>query len=283
VNAVDTKSGVEAIVEAGRASAVANDRIIAVPAKYRDTEIDVLYVVTPQGAMILRDAYDLAKAAYEQTSPERSGRYEMADMESLLAWSKRYKTADTAVFLTAPSLTGVGAVRVVVDELPVGEKGCHRKLTASLALRFSDLLTEWLKLNGAWQTAEAFYTFIDEHTDDLTTADVLTMAKNIEVKSESTFKRTVADDGKVKLVLEDQSGPAMSVPRKLGFVAPMFSFGGEYKAHTFTARLALKLDKGRPIFRFEIVDLAGRVQDAMRAIRDEIAPTVPLVYMGARV
>jgi uncharacterized protein YfdQ (DUF2303 family) len=282
VNAEETKQGVEAILEAGKATTSIAARVDTIDVEYRNTKIVVPVAAAGQGVVVLRDAFDLAKQAHADQSPERAGHYTMADLESLLAWAGRHRTPNTAAFLSAPTPSAPGVVQVTIDELPTGDAGCHRKLSASLALRFSNLLAEWLKLNGQWQSAEAFYSFIDEHTEELTTADVLTMAKNIEVRSESTFKRTIGDDGKVKLVLEDQSGPAMSVPRKLGFIAPMFSFGGEYKAHTFTARLALKLDKGRPMFRFEIVDLPGRVLDATRVIRDEIGKVVPLVYMGAR-
>lgn len=282
MNAEDTKPGVEAILEAGRQSVAVGERVDIIEVTYRDTKIAVPVFATPSGVGILRDAYDLAKAAHDEQNPMRSGRYVMADLESLLAWADRYLENETAAFLTPPTATSAGSVNIVIDELNADAGGAHRRLSASLALKFSDLLTEWLKLNGQWQTAEAFYSFIDEHTDELTTADVLTMAKNIEIKSESTFKRSVDDSGKVKLVLEDQSGPAMTVPRKFGFVTPMFSFGGEYKAHTFSARLSLKLDKGHPTFRFEIVDLAGRIQDAMRAIRDQVVATVPTTYMGAR-
>lgn len=56
-------------------------------------------------------------------------------------------------------------------------------------------------------------------------------------------------------------------------------FGDEYKVHTFSARLSLKLDKGRPSFRYEIIDLPGRVADAMRAIREQVGAVVTNVYM----
>lgn len=273
---------VASILNAGKLSASIAERHTSIEVDYDDVTIKVPIVATENGASVIRDAYDLAKQTHDRLYPARAGRYAMADLESLLAWARRYKTEDTAVFLGAPNSAGPGLIQVVIDELPASAGGCHRQLSASLALRFSELLAAWLRLNGQWQSAESFYSFVDDHTDELTTADVLTMAKNVEIKSESTFKRSVDDSGRVKLVLEDQSGPAMSVPRKFGFVAPMFSFGGEYKHSTFTCRLALKLEKGRPQFRFEIVDLPGRVQDAMRAVRDEIAQTVPLVYMGQR-
>lgn len=284
MSTTDIKQGIEAILAAGANAVTAQGRGYTIDVTHRDTTIKVPIVAQSGGGIaVLRDAYDLAKQEHAERNPDRAGRYTMADTESLLAWAGRFKQPDSAAFLTAPTLVAPGSVTIVIDELPISTAGAHRRLTASLGLRFSDLLTEWLKLNGQWQTAEAFYSFVDEHTDELTTADVLTMAKNIEIRSESTFKRSVSDDGKVKLVLEDQSGPAMTVPRKFGFVAPMFSFGGEYKHHTFSARLALKLDKGRPMFRFEIVDLQGRVSDAMRVIRDEIATVIPLVYLGTRV
>lgn len=281
MNAEETKQGVEAILKAGRQSATVEERVCSVTIDYRGTVVAIPIATTEHGTMVIRDAYDLAKQAHAEQHPDRAGRYAMADLESLLAWAKRHKTEDTAAFLTAPGDTP-GSVQVVIDELPASGAGCHRKLSASLALKFSEALTEWLAQNDQWQSAEQFYSFIDEHTDQLTTADVLTMAKNVEIKSESSFKRSVDDSGRVKLVLEDQSGPAMSVPRKFGFVAPMFTFGDEHKLHTFTARLSLKLDKGRPMFRYQIVDLPGRVGDAMRGIRDEVGKVVGLVYMGAR-
>ena len=52
-----------------------------------------------------------------------------------------------------------------------------------------------LQANIDYNTAEAFCTFIDMAGSELSSADLITMTQNLEVKSESSWKRIVDDKG----------------------------------------------------------------------------------------
>src|SRR5690606_35200021 len=171
VNAEETRQGVEALIKAGRDVSTVEQRTDVLPIEYRGVTVNVPIAATVNGVSVMSDAIAHARELHQIERPDRNGRYAMADLDSLLAWAGRYKTEDTAAFLTAPAYPAAGRVEVIIDELPRGTAGCRRALSATLALKLSERLTEWLELDDEWQSAEDFYSFIDDHTDDLTTAD----------------------------------------------------------------------------------------------------------------
>lgn len=280
-NTQDTK----ALLAAGAASVNAIERTFNVTVEHDGIAVTLPHAFDAAGnPKLLTGAYEAVKAEAARLRPQRANSYAFSDLASLILWAGRYKTEDSAVYVDGPEPGGdPGSVVVVVDEFPAeGDIGAHRALQARVGIDLSKELKEWINAAGSWMNAETFHSFLDERSDQLASAEALTMAMNVEIRSESTWKRTVdADTGRVKLVDESSSGPTAAVPRSFAFNVPVFTFHAVDDAQRFEARLAMKVDRGKPYFKIELKQLERAISDAMTAIAAEMAKTVPVVYMGS--
>lgn len=289
---------IQAIVEAIQQSVTADERTFDVTIVRDGVSVTVPYALNPNGPTILKDAIEYAREEVKRVRPDRAGRYRFSDLRSLLAWADRYKTDDTAVYLTAPLSQGAnaaGSVHVIVDDLPRADLpteedesgapstsmlGASRKLTATLPLGLHKQLLEWVQLDRVWCTTEAFHTFLDDRSEQLSSAEVLGMAANIEIKSEATWKRVVDANGAVRIQSEDKAGPSAKLVKSFQFFAPVFEHDDIGNVMVFAVRVSMKIDHGKPAFRMELVDLHQKLATAMATMANEVEKHVPAVYMG---
>jgi len=273
-------AAVATIASAGANAVKANDRTIQVTATWNGTEVMFPYAFDGAGrAVLLADAVQAAKAEHARLHPDRAGSYVMHDLESLLAWAKRFAGADSAAFVRTPDEDDDGRVVIIVDELAAGTEGARRSLRAGFALQLHERLKGWMSYDGTPLDIEAFSDFANRASDELTGSDLITMISNVEVRQEQNWSRTVSEDGKIKLVAEDTKSTS-KVPRTFSFAVPVFAHDDTANVMTFTARLVVKVDRGKPKFTYELVDFDQRLSEAMKQIVAEVAPVVPNVYMG---
>lgn len=280
--AVDNKIATAASL--GALAVTADARTIFVPATYEGTEVLIPVAFNAHGEpIVLTEVLKLAELAHGRAHPRRGGEYTFTAVASLLAWATRFAGPLSAAFLSAPTATlTAGEVEIIIDELDAkSTDGAARALSATLKLRLSDRLAFWLRHVNKQFNAEQFQDFVTRAADELTTADVVTMINNLEIKSEALWKRTVDENGRTKLQIEDQSGPATRIPSTFAFAVPVFDFDDEANGQTFNARLVLKLEKGRPFFTFEVVDFASKMAEVMAALAAQVATVVPQTYMGS--
>ncbi len=279
---------IPSIIEAAKGAVEIDKRIGAVTVDVDGLDVKVPVVLNGQAPQVV-SVESQARALYEAAGgpPRRTGEYHFDDLASLVAWSQRFTTEDSAAYFTAPDTDAGddGSVKVVVDDLPKSGSGARRALSASVGLALSDSLKRWVGIAGAWRDAATFCDFVEEHVDEITTADVVSLTQNVGGKSEQVWKRTVDDNGGVRMVVEDSSAPSTRVPRRFKIAAPTFSFDGAANVAEFQVALRCKVEKGRPYFQVELVDLAEVVAACVRVAMQSFKEQVPgcATYLGCGV
>jgi hypothetical protein len=278
----DFKSAIEAVLAAGRMQTALKDRVMDLTVDRDGVLVTIPVTCDSNGnARVVKEALEYAREEQERLKPAREGSYSFEDFASLLRWSERYKTESTAAFLESPAPLTTGSVVVVIDELPLVEGGTHRKLTGSVQYGLHEDLIAWTAKAGQWLSAPDFYQLVDERSDAMVDSAVLTMASNIEIKSEATYVRQVDETGAVKVQASDKSGPVSRVPKTFQFISPVFEYDEPGNmGMTFTARLRMKISSNKPVFQYEIIDFPNRIREAVRVLFAEVQKVVPVVYMG---
>lgn len=275
---------VASIQAAGAAAVRAADRQFTGQVTIGDVTVAYPYVINGDGNPVLLDSVvRAADAEHGRLHPDRAGRYSMHDLASLLAWAQRYVGESSAAYVISPDADSCasGLVTVVVDDLPQkGADGGRRALRCTMPLELHDRLRDWLSSAETLMSVETFADFVRRATDELGSADLLTMVNNVEVHEESSWARVAGEDGSLKLKAES-SQRTSRVPAAFAFRVPVFDGDPEQDAQTFTARLTVKVDKGKPVFAYEIVDVAPTLAQAVKRIRDAVAAVVPATYMGS--
>lgn len=289
------------VIEAARASVEIAHRIESLDVECRGLTTEVPIGVGANGTpAVLVQAWEIARDEAKRAAPDRAGNYKLDDLASLIKWSRRYGTSNTIAFVKAPDDSD-GRVTVIVDELPpaapkyvaaadgskmientaVQDAGAHRWLRAYTELPLHPRLDAWLESSEGWMSAEVFHAMLDRASEELGSAEVLSMATNIEVHNETSWSRTVdPNTGAVKLAAEDKT-TTTKVPKTFQFVVPVFAFDDEQNAQTFTARLSIKVERGKPVFRYDVVDYAPRMAQAIKQIQLDIGAAVSEVYAGS--
>jgi len=106
------------------------------------------------------------------------------------------------------------------------------------------------------------------------------MISSVEVKTDSSWKREVDADGRVRLVAEESKGVS-KIPARFSFMVPVFDDDDPANAQVFTCRLIAKVQNKKPVFSYEILDLRTKLDAAVARVRDAIGQYVAAVYMGA--
>lgn len=268
---------VNELVRAGAAQTVAKDRVTTVTWR----GVDVPVVFDDHGAAQTRDEW---RKWAESVNPVRKGAYDFTSFASLLAWCKRYATADATALVRLPGDTvKMLSIRVFAEDLPAqSSAGVLRQLTADFTLPYSPELREWLGVKK--YDAATFDEFIDRHQDELANADLITAIRNIEVHASKTWKRVVKPDGSLSVQSEEHQG-TVKIPREFKFVVPVFApMGGVALAPTqFTARLTTQIVQGVPQFSVEVLQLETHVLAQVAAMTAQLVEVVPHYYYASGV
>lgn len=278
-------SAVASIAAAGAHAVKADDRTIQVTAKIGDVEVTYPYAFRGNGEIALfEQVVAAAKAEHARRHPDRAGKYRMHDLASVLAWAKRYGGPESAAYVSAPDPdTRVeGSVLVIADDTPAaGPDGGRRALSAGYQFSLHPRLQSWFDGAGDPHAVAAFAELIDRAADELSNAELASAVNNIEVKEESTWKRQAdADSGKIRLLAEDTQ-QVSKVPRTFQFAVPVFEHDQPGNVQTFQARLKVTVERGKPVFSYELLDFALRLGEAVAQVVAEVGAVVPQVYMGA--
>lgn len=273
-------NGIAAAIDAGRAQVTASDRTLSVKATVRGITVEAPVAFSASGQPAVLDAVvAIATAEANRVAPLRAGIYRFSDLPSIVAWARRYLTPETCAYLTPPAV-GEGYLAVVVDDLPPSATGTNRTVRAHLPIILHERFAAWRLEQGKWLAAETFCSLVEQAGDELSSTDLISLTQNLEVKSESNWTRKVDDKGGIRIVTEDQSGPATRIPRTFAFAVPVFEF--DAAAQQLQAQLFSKIEKGRPLFMFKIIDVKRVIASAMVSVQAAISQVVPpaQVYFG---
>lgn len=278
------KSDLSAAFSAGAAAVDLATRTAKIAVPYRGLEFSIPLAFDASGQPVVLDGLiEQARSQYDRENPERSGDYTFHDLASLSAWAKRHGNENTVAYVASPARdpNGIGKISVVIDGLPSQDLGSHEQLRGWMALELSDRLKVWKSHERKTFTADNFNDFIQRASDELGNAELISMVNNIEVTETSQYRRTVdAATGAIRIQDENTKTPAR-IPPSFSFAVPVFDFDDVANVHAFTARLSVKLEKGKPFFSFEIVDLKPRIAAAVAIISRELGTVVKNVYAGA--
>ena len=276
-----TDPTVASIQAAGAAAVNGPSRLFSATATVGDVTMAMPYVVDGTGAVRqLSELQSAVQAEHQKRHPDRTGRYQMSDLTSLLAWAQRHTTDDTAAYVKAPEGRNAGSATVVVDDLPrLGPDGGRRVLRAVLPLELHDRLLAWIELDSIEMDVEKFSDHVNRAIDELSGTDLVTMIANVEVSTSSSWTRTVDADNRVRLVAEESKGTS-KVPARFSFMTPVFDDDDPANVQMFTCRLVCKVQNKKPVFSYEILDLKNKLGQAVKRIRDDLGQVVAAVYMG---
>lgn len=245
--------------------------------------VEVPVVVKPDGQVqVFQGAIE---AGAREMPPRRQGLYQFATLASLCAFTNRFKTVDSMAFFKAPHLTTDadgdasivdGKITVVFDDQPVEDSfGSHGMFKASMPLELGLLMKRYLEMSGTWLSAETFLGFIDERTDDLVSADLVSVVNNVGATTQSSWTRTVSPEGKIKIRVEDETGPSVSVPRSFAVRLPVFSFDRAGDVVELVCSLRTRVSKKQLEFSFAFQDLDERIAQAVEVAKATFEKEVP--------
>lgn len=200
----------------------------------------------------------------ERLAPPRRRTFVAHEVDSLIAWTKRYCTADTVVYVNRK------AVEVVIDDVPASglRGGSPRAHRGVLHLGLHPRLIVWLAACDRDLTVEQFSDVVEANIDDIADAAIPSMIRNLEIAEGTTWRRTVDAQGRIKLASESTQG-GTPVPRSFKVAVPIWSIDtDDSDAEPIVFRLALKVSKGSATFRLtahNLDELVGVRVDEMLA------------------
>ena len=235
---------------------------------------------------VLDAVLDAADARAEK--PRRlKGTSTHAELASFIAHANRFKDARSAVFadVAAVRLTAVYDYHQAFGDPRWGE---HRAVYACPLSRPWQL---WNQNDGKKMQQEAFAQFIEDNLPDLVApgvqddkdlpmpADVLTMARNLIVRSEGEFQRSFDPvTGASTLVTKhDNKTESTKIPRAFLLGIPVFEAGMFYKV---TARMRMEMSGGRAIFSYVLFQPEVIKRDAFGEVRQKVEEGTQLIVFA---
>lgn len=213
-----------------------------------------------------------AMEAAQKIRPPRASNFIAGDVASLVAWVARYRTERTMVYVDSTRVVAI------VDDMPADSAaGAHRRHRATLPLTRHPRLQAWLAVAGKALAVDAFADFVEANLDDFVDASIANMVRNLEIADATTWKRTVDERGRLRLVSESAQG-GTPIPRAFTTMLPVWAF--DLAPIPVDWRLALTVAKGAASFTIAARDLdaviAARVVELASALRDALPGTVIL-------
>lgn len=256
-------------------------------AKSRITEVaGIPVVIAPPGT-----SADLLTAALEAADKRadaprrRKGTATHSELSSFIAHVNRFKDEDSAIY------ADVDAVRLtcVFDYHRKGAGdprwGEHRSVYAC-PLSKSWLL--WTANDGSKMSQDQFAQFIEDNMQDLASpvgngedkdlpmpSEVLTMARNLVIRSKGEFSRSLNPvTGEHSLVCKNENETTSTkIPRAFLLGIPVFEAGAMYRVE---ARMRLDMSSGRPVFSYSIYQPEAIKRDAFGEARQMVTEQTAL-------
>ena len=237
--------------------------------------------------------FDLKELDFERLLPNPRRTKAIAkfsDARSFIDYVKAHKFAGTTVWCDFNPQTFALSFAAVIDEHAAGTPG-WRDHRATFSPDMSAEWKAWKGKNSAQFAQVDFAEWIEEHADDISTANglptslqMLTMATEFQANEERVLKSSVKlQSGGVRLtyIADPDAGTTESMQMfdKFAIGIPVFQGGS---AWGITARLKYRLNQGRVTFHYELVrpDRVhdGAAKELIQHVTDEVG--VP-VRMGS--
>lgn len=254
------------------------------------TVMETLGGTPAQLQIAVPDNFELKEVDFEKLLPRprrTKAVAKLSDARSFIEYVKVNATDGTTVWCDFNPQTFALSFTAVIDEHSKGLPG-WRDHRATFSPDMSSEWKSWKGKNSQAFAQVAFAEWIEEHADDITTANglptslqMLTMATEFQANEERVLKSTVKlQSGGVRLtyIADPDAGTTetMQMFDKFAIGIPVFQGGS---AWSLTARLKYALNSGKVSFRYELVrpDRVhdGAAQEMIKHVTDEIGG-VPL-------
>jgi uncharacterized protein YfdQ (DUF2303 family) len=222
----------------------------------------------------------------------RTGRAQLADIDSLIAYVQRYRSEDTVGFADP----GAPNIEVIFDAHPAGED--HRvagwsRFAAFYGCAKSPDWVAWEQATSTHLSQEQLGDFLDGRRDDVVkpegvsdapgAADVIDLSRKLSIVTKGTFKRDVnPETGEYSLVAQQEHDHAVTtkIPPRFFVAIPVF-LGG--KRWVMEVRLRLSIVDQKPRFRLERYRPDDVYLQAFSALHERIREEAQIpVFLGKR-
>lgn len=271
------------IIDAAREGVAADSKI---------AEVEGMPVLVTNGRIgVLTEALD--EAERRGAAPKRrKGTSTHTELASFIEHVNRFKDADSAVFADTDDVT----LTAVLDYHKAGATadprwGGHRSV---YSCPLSRQWTLWTGSSDRKMPQDAFAQFIEDNMDDLAApvgngadkdfpmpSDVLTMARNLVIRSKGEFSRSInPTTGESSLVCRNENTTeSTKIPRAFLLGIPVFEAGALYKLE---ARLRMDMSSGRPLFSYVLYRPEAIKRDAFGEVRTMVKEQTQLpVFAGS--
>lgn len=282
----ESTNGIDAAIRAGMDAALAENRIVDLGELAGD---GIPLAVTPKGTQVqvLREAIELA----ERRAPaprRRTGRAELAELESFIAHVNRFKSEGSVIFADLSAL----ALEAVYNYHPGGPDAtsaawCDHR--ARYACPRSREWKAWCERDERAMPQEEFGDFLEERLEDLTSQGekdefptpiaVLEMARSLRVYTKGRFEKVMnPTTGEYSMVVKEEHDSASTkIYRAFLLAVPVFEGGDLYRVEV---RVRFALREGRPLFSYRIHQRAQIEADAFKDARAAAAQMTDLPILA---
>lgn len=282
---MSSPSDIQAAIDAGRKATEALPRMAV---SGIDGGEDVPVALDGGGNIVLLREVARASLAMAPAPLRARGQSTHHELDSFIACCNRFKDGGSAVFADYgfggnPSLTAV----FDYGNGSAPRWGQHR------AIYSCPLSPEWV----AWTTADgddmdqdAFADFLERHAADLVAPSgdephpqpirLMEVSRSLRVHSKGTFERAVnPTTGEYSMVNKvENDSTSTKIPASFLIGVAVFEAGAKYRVE---ARLRFKLQNGRPMFSYSLVQASAVFRDAFGEVRAKVGEATGLpVFAG---
>jgi uncharacterized protein YfdQ (DUF2303 family) len=220
---------------------------------------------------------------------------ELTDVESFIAYVKRYQTAETVIFATLPLNGAPPSFTAVFDYHAAKADGAEQQARrvahkATYPCPFSVEWLAWTERNGKPQPQMDFVNFIEANAIDVVAPDSATMMEmvmNFEARTEVVFTSKVDRTMGAKVLLFNEkidansNGPlsSMKVPEFLELRLPVFE-GGE--AFPIRARMEYRPRDGALKIAYHLLRPVDVLREALASLDADIEAATGIAPMSGR-
>lgn len=272
------------LVDAAREGVEADKKIVTIK--------DVPVLVSPGGSVkALTEVLEIADLRADKPR-RRRGQAMHDELASFIEHINRFKDDDSAVFADIDNTT----VTAVLDYHRTGAAGDPR-WGQHRSVYECPLSAEWQRWNendGVKMSQDTFAQFIEDNLDDLRAptgngadkdlpmpSDVLTMARNLVIRSKGEFSRSMnPTTGESSLVCKNENDTTSTkIPRAFLLGIPVFEAGAVYAVE---ARMRMEMSNGRPMFSYALYKPEAIKRDAFGEVREMVKQQTALpVFAGS--
>jgi uncharacterized protein YfdQ (DUF2303 family) len=280
----------EALLDAGEQLAGVEPRIAWQGPDGNEIPVVLHEVANHEGtvAKTVAVAHDLLKAIDERAEHprRRKGVHTLLELNSFIDYVNRYKNTETSIVYVDPMRFTASCVFDDHHAGPNVSNADWRQHIATYACPRSPEWQIWCANDQKPLTQEAFADFIEARLEDLrkehdypAPLDMLTMARNLLVRTKGTFERSLdptTGNGVLTNKTENETGSTV-IPRAFVLGIPVFEGGAAYRVE---ARIRMQVADGRASFSYTMHRRKEIERDAFGDIRREILAETKLPLLA---